>query len=284
MVMGGFPPLDDVELVDLSPFQNNTCTKPHYLPANMDGAVSTFIDGNVVICGGFYNDDCFTYSFVNDAWTKVASLPEPRHYPAAVMVDEDTWWITGGRSGSDYWDSTIVYKDGIITPGPDLPYQSEFHCLVKLNSTHILLNGGYYKGQTWASTYIFEWTTKTWTQLGDMETRRRGHTCGLVGNNVVVVGGETLGAYLDSSEVFSLDTNTWSEGPQAPREIKSSQAIQRENTFLIVGGFDFDGADYIADIFEVDEKTFKLHKMPQELTKSRAYHTAVVIDPSNLSC
>ena len=46
-----------------------------------------------------------------------------------------------------------------------------------------------------------------------MPTSRYGHSCGLItGPAIVAAGGLDYGSYLDSVEIYSVDTDSWREG------------------------------------------------------------------------
>ena len=48
-------------------------------------------------------------------------------------------------------------------------------------------------------------------QVGNMGQARWGHTCSLVGQKIVIVGGYG-GSRLDTVEIFDIGTETWSKG------------------------------------------------------------------------
>ena len=60
------------------------------------------------------------------------------------MVDSRTWWITGGFSGEQIYNSTEVYEPGVgFREGPEMPAVTFQHCIVKVNATYVFSAGGY---------------------------------------------------------------------------------------------------------------------------------------------
>ena len=60
------------------------------------------------------------------------------------MIDSRTWWITGGFSGEQIYNSTEVYEPGVgFREGPQMPAVTFQHCIVKVNATYVFSAGGY---------------------------------------------------------------------------------------------------------------------------------------------
>ena len=60
------------------------------------------------------------------------------------MIDSRTWWITGGFSGEQIYNSTEVYEPGVgFREGPKMPAVTFQHCIVKVNATYVFSAGGY---------------------------------------------------------------------------------------------------------------------------------------------
>ena len=69
-----------------------------------------------------------------------------RYRAAAVVLDDSRLWVTGGINGYPNFLASTEYvsldssKRG---PGPDLPKSLWTHCLVKIDSTHVMLIGNF---------------------------------------------------------------------------------------------------------------------------------------------
>ena len=100
---------------------------------------------------------------------------------------------------------------------------------------------------------------------------RSSHSCGKVGDNIVVVGG--LRDASEFSEIFSLESLTWSTGPGVPAAsgyfAGAPQVLQLEDTFYIIGGLD----DYVATdaVYEFDPDSWTWKLSDERLTSARGY-------------
>ena len=72
--------------------------------------------------------------------------------PRAVMIDGNSWWVTGGSKRTVpsnprtfiRLDTTEIYTAGSgWSAGPDLPYPSSLHCFVKIDEDRYFMTGGY---------------------------------------------------------------------------------------------------------------------------------------------
>jgi len=55
-------------------------------------------------------------------WNKIAS-----------SIIGGKWLLTGVGDAED------GYEDGIFTPGPQMPFDKEYHCQITVNSTHVIV-------------------------------------------------------------------------------------------------------------------------------------------------
>ena len=69
-----------------------------------------------------------------------------------------------------------------------------------------------------------------WTEMPSMSKKRVQHSCAQLGTNIYVLGG--IG--LMSTEIFDLNTNTWTSGPNMPTKFDYGQAfILQDNLYAI---------------------------------------------------
>ena len=65
--------------------------------------------------------------------------------------------------------------------------------------------------------YLLNTKTMEWTRIPDMRRQRSEHGCAMLdGDKVIVVGGFRAFGFKPKSEILSLNTLTWSEGPLDP--------------------------------------------------------------------
>ena len=170
MLVGGYYKytndfLNDVEIVLLN--NETACSKPHNYPRHLRGSYGTYAGGKPLVCGGRDSHfgetgDCYEYSFATDSWTWVGSTLGERAYSAGVMINDSTWWITGGMMGSPS-RTTELYdvESQTSTSFVKLPAYTDGHTVIKLNETHYFLCCGEDMDRL---TYFFDMTTMAWTR------------------------------------------------------------------------------------------------------------------------
>ena len=118
-----------------------------------------------------------------------------RSNKALVKINDSTMWITGGKTGEI--STEFITLDG-SKKGDDLPFDIEYHCMVKYDPKHILMIGGNYRLQGGKRVVA---TNKTWiidteqnfnvTEGPQLNQGRNSHYCGKLkdsyGNVIIVV-------------------------------------------------------------------------------------------------
>jgi hypothetical protein len=147
LVTAGYDQFSDkTKVIDIFNSDNN-CRPLAKFPVGMvQGATGGLIGNKPAICGGFMNDDgndhrkdCFV---IGQSVTKQPKMSKARGFAASVTFNENTLWVTGGLTDNVYHKDTEFVQLNGTRPGPDLPIEVAYHCLVALNSTTILLIGG----------------------------------------------------------------------------------------------------------------------------------------------
>ena len=112
-------------------------------------AGATLINGDPLICGGFFLVDPFTqqitdkcYHLDTNQWQEAPQLSSARYHLRMTTTD-DTPFISGGLGFGGYLNDFHQLKGGSWQPLTPLPTKSVNHCLVALNGTHLLNIGGW---------------------------------------------------------------------------------------------------------------------------------------------
>ena len=209
----------EVEIVNLGSV-TSTCPVPARFPVTMFGPVATVMEGKPIVCAGYITRQCYEYSFSSASWSSRFSLDAIRQFASETMLDESTWWITGGATQSEtlYHATSVIYDGSTLNAGPNLPRAAGHHCVVRVNASHYFLGGGKSsKTVTERKAHLYDFGSGTWTDLPDMQMTRRGSSCNLFGGDKIFVsGGRGDGQSQYTSEVLSLATLTWSPGPGIP--------------------------------------------------------------------
>ena len=94
--------------------------------------------------------------------------------------------MSGGYDGGrKHFATSEIWYNHTWNKYTSLPTAIRGHCIVKLNSTHFLLTGGY-NGTTQKTAYTFSKTTG-YVRQADMLTARYYHGCAMHGNKFVFV-------------------------------------------------------------------------------------------------
>jgi len=195
-------------------------------PANSNyPAAVTYNNGEVLACGGHDLEDADRcWSFNGSAWS---ALPNSNHkhccHDSPNVFVNDGWWVTGRLQTGDYGSCSSSNSElfaGSWLPGPALPgdeYPAN-SCVVNLNATHTLLIGGGYPTPT-TDTWIYDWSSQTWTRTGSLITGRRDHGCVSLNQGILVAGGYDGSDDVYTVELYNPALGTWSSQPDLPRDI-----------------------------------------------------------------
>jgi len=259
--------ISSVEIVDLTG-NHPGCFPTADFPIDIFGAVGAYVEGRVLVCGGDsgfdYEQRCWSYDSVNDDWDEEVdiSLTRGRRYAAASLTAPDEWIITGGEDTSWIY-SFELYRDGHFETGV-IPNDEGIsgHCLVRISPTELLLIGGASRTAYLADVWHYNFQTDIWTAREPMPTsrcllscgvvRRKNDATGLVETEVVAVGGYTSSYIYSKVEIYSVANDEWRESPtNFPVFVSNAEVIQFGETFMVVGGYDEQGDDYLPSIFQV---------------------------------
>ena len=123
----------------------------------------------------------------------------------------------------------------------DLPKGIRNHCLVTLANGDLFYMGGF-KGAVLRASYRYIKQDNRWEEKAEMAFKRSLHGCGRVTNpttgkeEVVVAGGSNFSGPISSSEIYSVEDDTWRNGTPLPKALRSISSLQYGNSFLILGG------------------------------------------------
>merc|ERR1712018_703047 len=169
-------------------------------------------------------------------------------------------------------------------PSTNLPEEMVDHCIARINDTHFFIVGNYgingkmaYLVDTTDSEFIFE-------KLPNMNADRWRAACGSMtiprasideddDQLLIVAGGTTSDCGIATSEIFSMKSYNWTEGPNLPRGFARGGMYSDENNPLImIGGKDVfhdGGCNITSDLmtYKIETNTFEL--LPAKLDLPR---------------
>jgi len=134
------------QVVDLQ----STCSCSN-LPSYPPGGTGGVLNGSPLICGGwggaigersYLQSSCYMYDKTSQAWQLHANMTSKRSYSASALIKE-ALWVTGGYDGSNFLASSeLIYPNGTVTSGPNLPAARFGHCMVNLHDGKVMILGG----------------------------------------------------------------------------------------------------------------------------------------------
>ena len=117
-----------------------------------------------------------------------------------------------------------------------------------------------------------------------MQVARRGHSCVLVVDQfnqkkIVVAGGYKNGGYLKSTEIYDLNTQVWTRGPDLPTTVWGSSMVTAapgsKYAAYLVGGYQ--GGSTANKIFSINKKMDQWNEVGR-FTAPRYGHIALRIE------
>ena len=206
---------------------------------------------------------CFSLS--NGSWISEAGMIEGRS--SAGSSNSSQGWLVSGGLGADEAAlvTTEYYNNSVWTNGPPLPEDAYLvvPCQVQIGQRVILTGnsgannihtddqhifiGGDDRNNATGKTYLldFERDTVEWndTIFGPLKIPRSHHACAEHNGKVYVMGGrnEENPAGLRSVEILDLQSRNWSDGPNLPKILNGSRALNYHGQLYVVGGSNSDG-------------------------------------------
>ena len=171
------------------------------------------------------------------AWQSLASPPFQRQYAAATAVGNKLWVVGGiGRKSSS--TTTKVYDTSTRTwaTGPGLPLPLHHHAAVTYKGEAVVI-GGFIPGAeltSGQSDRVFALRDGAWVPLPKLNHARAAAGAAVVGDKIVVVGGQADGKLVPQTEVF--DGERWTDGAELPTPREHLGAASDGRYLYAVGG------------------------------------------------
>jgi hypothetical protein len=256
LICGGENPYTDTcEVINLASTAS-ICKIPPNFPKKIYQAIGGLgFKGNPIICGGgqnhHYSNMC--YSLENNEWVSSASMNSVRMFAAAAQLQDGKLLVTGGYNGSPFVltikddgstflnSAEMLTEEGWESNIPSLPVTIRRHCMVTVNSTTVMVIGGYQNDEHSGKTFYFTFGEESWTDGPELQNKRYFHSCGRIRRNkesqemsIIVAGGY---GYLSSVEILDEGSSKWQTGPELPFGIVYTQMVEYQNGgVVLIGG------------------------------------------------
>jgi hypothetical protein len=287
-----------VEVIDLES-SKTTCKNLPNFPIDVFSSFGGLgFEEKPLICGGRTNvgstNECFTLK--DNVWIPSANF-KANITSAAISsspypLSSHKLLVTGGYSSSTLLSTfEVLTKEGWKTISPSLPVKTSDHCAVLVNSTTIMIIGGY---RNQKNTHYFNSLNAEWVRGPQLQQERKYHSCGRImrdsqsqETSIVVVGGmDRSDKHLSSVEILDEGSNEWRQGPALPFEIHGSQMIEDRNGGVVLVGGSTKSYEDLNTLFHLPHagQDAGWRKMEQKLKSGRSLHTAFLVPDNIVDC
>lgn len=217
------------------------------LPADLDHIQGVALGGNIYYVGGNVGgdlreetDSVYIYDPATDSFTEGARMPQGRG-AGGVAVYENRIYYAGGLSGFVAQPSFFVYDPAANTWAalPPMPHaRDHFHAAV-LNGVFYAIGGREARiNATIPFVDAFDFAAQTWTTLPtELPTERGGFASAVLGDEILVIGGEGGGNTYETVEAYDPLENRWRTLAPMPTPRHGVQAaVCNGGVYLAAGG------------------------------------------------
>jgi N-acetylneuraminic acid mutarotase len=253
-------------------------------------------NGKVLVVGGSddSNNGMFSAELYDPAtgkWTDTGSMAEARCYHTATLLPNGKVLVTGGIKFLGHFldralDSAELYDPatGKWTDTGTMSIERMNHTATLLPNGKVLVVGGsIYDGNicTGSTAELFDPATGKWSETGELNTARAGHTATLLANGkVLVIGGKNSIATTDSLssvELYDPATGTWTAADPMliTGRCDHTATLLANGKILVTGGWYGAGRNnLLAELY--DPATGKWEHTGQMIYR-RSTHTATLL-------
>jgi non-specific serine/threonine protein kinase len=171
------------------------------------------------------------------AWQPISDVPFRRQYAAATAVDGKVWLFGGiGSKTSSTTTKSFDPKTNKWSTGPGLPVPLHHFSAVTYKGQAVVL-GGFIPGAELTSDQsdgVYVLREGTWERLPSLNHPRAAAGAAVVGDKIVVVGGQAKGKLVPETEVF--DGKRWTDKADIPTPREHLGAASDGRYVYAVGG------------------------------------------------
>jgi non-specific serine/threonine protein kinase len=206
----------------------------------------------------------------NVAWRQLAPIPSKRQYAASTEVEGRIWLFGGIDANESGTTDTAAYDRAINTwtPGPPLPQPLHHTAAVTWRGDAVVI-GGFVPGEELTSEQsnrVYVLRGDSWKRLPSLNHPRAAAAAAVVGNKIVVVGGQANGKLVRQTEVF--DGKRWTGVADMPTPREHLGAASDGRYVYAVGGRELTAANNLPALERYDPSTdswTKLDDMPKNV-------------------
>lgn len=260
-IMGGFQSGALGNVVQV--FDTKTCewSQGPDLPTDIHHANAAVVDGTIYIVGAMRDGGAYTaigdtwswHPATETAWTVRTPMPVgTQRGSSAVGVIDGKIWVAGGlRNGSRNDVSFYDPAADTWTDGPPL-LQLRDHACGGVIGGKLYVAGGRNLIPTQPEANLYELTPGVgWIERARMPTARAGAACAVIGDRLIVAGGERNTAagsrgVFSQVEAYDPTTDSWESLAPMPTPRHGMGAATWDGRLYIPGGADQEAAGAVA--------------------------------------
>ena len=190
----------------------------------------------------------------NLEWHALAGAPSRRQYAASTEVAGRLWLFGGIDADGRASIETAAYDRAINTwtPGPELPRPLHHAAAVNWHGDAVLI-GGFVPGAeltSGQSDRVYVMRGGSWEELPSLNHPRAAAAAAVVGDKIVVVGGQADQKLVRQTEVF--DGRRWTDGDDIPTPREHLAAASDGRYLYALGGRDLTAAKNLPTLERYD--------------------------------
>ena len=205
---------------------------------------------------------------VNVKWRRATEAPSKLEYAASAEV-EGRIWLIGGIGADETATAETAAYDRVLntwTPGPRLPRPLHHATAVNYKGEAVVIGGFLPSSRLTAveSDRVYALRGDNWVRLPPLRHARGAAAAAVVGDKIVVVGGQADGKLVPQTEVF--DGRRWTDAAQIPTPREHLGAASDGLYVYAVGGRELTAAKNLGAMERYDpasDSWSKLAAMPK---------------------
>ena len=213
------------------------------------------------------------------AWRPLPSLPTARQNMASTVLD-GTVWVVGGLEKGSVGSRRVEGYDPVINSwksGPDLPVRLHHEMVVTYKDELVVIGGWIPKGSDQSavvSDEVFALRAGKWVKLPSLRRPRAAGAAVVVGDRIVVFGGQADDRLVDDTEIF--DGKRWSAGTKIPIPREHLAAASDGRFAYAVGGRALSSAKNSPALERYDPAADRWQRLPDMPTPRGGLGAALV--------
>jgi non-specific serine/threonine protein kinase len=212
-------------------------------------------------------------------WRRLPPMPTARQNMAGTVLD-GTIWVVGGLGVGSIGSRRVEGYDPVINgwkAAPNLPVRLHHEMVVAYKGEVVVMGGWIPKGSdpsAQVSDRVFALRDGRWVQLPSLRRPRAAGAAAVVGDRIVVVGGQADDRLVDTTEEF--DGKQWSSGANIPTSREHLAAVSDGDYLYAVGGRALSPDKNSAALERYEPTTDRWQRLPDMPTARGGLGAAIV--------